>query len=250
MITDTAARHEEEQHIKHALQQCQYPRWAIEKGKQQVLHKNKNRKPHKPKKKDATTDNKDTITLPYIRGLTERIQRAMKKHNIHTAVKPYRNIRQLLVHPKDRIENHQKCNVIYEIPCKSCKKTYIGETGRAFTVRKHEHKKECEKETAGRLTRTEHQRAQQDNLKSAISDHCKRNNHVMDWDKSRIINQESNKYKRWIKEAIEIRKRGADTMNRDEGSFQLSRTWDSLLQRPPAGRGRGQPDRTVRLTTP
>ena len=53
-------------------------------------------------------------------------------------------------------------------------KTYIGETGRSFTTRKKEHKKECEKETAQRQTRTIKNKAQQENLKSAIMDHCKR----------------------------------------------------------------------------
>ena len=63
----------------------------------------------------------------------------------------------------------------------------------------------------------------------AITDHCKRENHVMDWDKARVIKQENNRYHRWIKEAIEIRKRGPDTMNRDEGAFMLSHTWTSIL---------------------
>lgn len=41
---------------------------------------------------------------------------------------------------------------LYEIPCHTCNKTYIGETGRAFITRKTEHQKECEKETKKRLT--------------------------------------------------------------------------------------------------
>ena len=71
-------------------------------------------------------------------------------------------------------------------------------------------------------------------LKSAISDHCKR---IMDCDNTRIITSESNKLKRWMKEAIEIRKRAQDTINRDEGAYMLSHTWDSILQKPAGGRG-------------
>ena len=37
-----------------------------------------------------------------------------------------------------------------------------------------------------------------------------RNNHIMDWDKGQIITSETNKFKRWIKEAIEIRKQARD----------------------------------------
>ncbi len=118
----------------------------------------------------------------------------------------------------------QKCNVIYEIPCKSCNKTYIGETGRSFITRRKEHQKECEKETAGRFTQTQKQTAEQENLKSAITDHCRRNNHIMDWDMGKIITSETNKLKRWIKEAIEIRRRVSGTINQDEGAYTLSHT--------------------------
>ena len=55
------------------------------------------------------------------------------------------------------------------------------------------------------------------------------------WDNTRIITSESNKHKRWIKEAIEITKRAQDTINRDEGAYMLSHTWDSILQRPSGG---------------
>ena len=68
----------------------------------------------------------------------------------------------------------------------------------------------------------------------------------MDWDGAHIIGTETNKFKRWVKEAIEIRKRGEDTINRDEGAFLLSPTWDSILQRPAGGGGRGQSGRPVR----
>lgn len=47
----------------------------------------------------------------------------MKKHNTSTPVKPYRKLRQILAHPKDKIQLEQKCNVIYEIPCKPAPET-------------------------------------------------------------------------------------------------------------------------------
>lgn len=76
-----------------------------------------------------------------------------------------------------------------------------------------------------------------ENLKSAISDHCKRNNHIMDWDKARIISSKGSKHKHWIRVVIQIRKRAKDTMNPDEGAFMLCHTWDSFLQRPSDGGG-------------
>ncbi|XP_060765135.1 uncharacterized protein LOC132873505 [Neoarius graeffei] len=226
IITDAQDKEQEEQHIQHALKACQYPQWAISKGEEQV----KNNKTQKKEKKQTNKqEHRGVVTLPYIRGITERIQRAMRKYNINTPVKPHTTLRQILVHPKDRIHPDNRCNTIYEIPCQLCNKTYIGETGRSFNTRKNEHK-ECEKETATRQTRTIKEKAQQENYKSAITDHCKRENHVMDWGNARVIRTEDNKHQRWIREAIEIRKRSPRTINRDKGAYMLSHTWSAILQ--------------------
>jgi len=45
-------------------------------------------------------------------------------------------------------------------------------------------------------------------------------NHVIDWASAKVIDRESDKAGRLIREAIWIRK--TDNMNRDEGSYQLS----------------------------
>lgn len=52
----------------------------------------------------------------------------------------------------------------------------------------------------------------------------------MDWDSARITGSDSNKYKRWTKQAIENRKRARDTIS-DKGVFMLWHTWDSLSSR-------------------
>ena len=44
-----------------------------------------------------------------------------------------------------------------------------------------------------------------------------------------IIDRESDRSTRWIKEAVYIRKEGPRSMNRDEGSYQLSHTYDRFL---------------------
>lgn len=57
------------------------------------------------------------------------------------------------------------------------------------------------------------QTADQQNLKSAIMDHCRRNNHIMDWDKGKTVRSGTNQLKGWIKEAIERRGRAIVTAN-------------------------------------
>ena len=57
-----------------------------------------------------------------------------------------------------------------------------------------------------------------------ITDHVCQNNHITDWKASRIVEQESDKFKRWIKESIHIRA-NTPNVNRDEGAHQLSLIW-------------------------
>ena len=65
--------------------------------------------------------------------------------------------------------------------------------------------------------------------KSAVTDHAISLNHVMDWDQAKVIDRESNRVDRWIKEAIHIRKEKDKSMNRDEVSYQLSHIYDNLF---------------------
>ena len=51
---------------------------------------------------------------------------------------------------------------------------------------------------------------------------------MIDWNEAKIVGRECNRFKRWIKEAIAIRKEGT-TMNRDEGQYNLSHIFDDLL---------------------
>ena len=63
----------------------------------------------------------------------------------------------------------------------------------------------------------------------------------MDWDNIEIVERESMKNRRWIKEAIQVRKLGEGIpMNRDEGGYELSHIWDPLLRPAPKPSGRGR----------
>lgn len=196
---------------------------AINKATGQV--KNKEDTQEKKERHKHKTENGGMMTLPYVRGVTERIQRAMKKYNIYTPVKSRTKLQQLLVHPKDKIEPNNKCNVIYEIPCQLCNKTDTVETGRSFNTQRKEHKKECEKETEKRQARLMQEKAQVETYKPAIMERCKRENHVMDWDKARVIHTEDNKHQHWIREAIEIRKRGPGTREHTCSHTLIAASW-------------------------
>jgi len=52
---------------------------------------------------------------------------------------------------------------------------------------------------------------------------------MIGWVKATVIDREPDHPTRWIKECVHIRKEGQQAMNRDEGSYQLSHTYDRFL---------------------
>ncbi len=64
-------------------------------------------------------------------------------------------------------------------------------------------------------------------------------NHVIGWGWAKVIGTEQNIYKRWIKGAIEIRKRGNNTIGRDKGQYFISHVYDGLLNKSPARKSTG-----------
>ena len=59
---------------------------------------------------------------------------------VRATFKPMKTMRQTLMKVKTCIPEEKKRAVVYEVPCKDCNKTYIGETKRTLKVRLGEHK--------------------------------------------------------------------------------------------------------------
>ena len=114
---------------------------------------------------------------------------------------------------------------MYKIPCGNCDRTYIGETG----ARLKEHKTEADATTKKPFTRSQCLSSVSEQNKSALTDHANHDNHVVNWPASTILDRESDSSTRWIKEVVHIRKEGRRLMNRDEGSYTLSHTYDRFL---------------------
>ena len=138
-------------------------------------------------------------------------------------MKPWVTLKNVLVHPKDREDKEQTTE------CASCEKTYIGETGRKLGVRLQEHRSEVESKTNRAFTRSHRSISSAESNRSTLTDHAVQENHVISWSAASVIDTESDRSTRWIKEAVHIRKEGPRSMNRDEGSYQLSHTYDRFL---------------------
>ena len=126
IVTDPEDRRKEEEYISKALHECGYPIRKIREKQE-----NQQRKSNEKNKEKSRC----MVTLPYVQGVTEpvgNLQRILKHLVITSAVRPHKNLRQILVHPKDKVEDKHKTDCMYQIPCKTCTMCCIGETGRTF----------------------------------------------------------------------------------------------------------------------
>ena len=87
---------------------------------------------------------------------------------------------------------------------------------------------ESKVQTGHKFTRILRASSLTEHNKSALTDHATQENHVINWSQATVIDREPERFTRWIKEAIHIRKEGQQAMNRDEGSYQLSHAYRFL----------------------
>ncbi|XP_072041201.1 uncharacterized protein [Amphiura filiformis] len=182
----------------------------------------KDKQPKAREKKKDDTPSKCMVAIPYVEGLAERLQRIFKKHNISTAMRNNQHAKSLLVHPKDTKDIEQTSDVV----CKGCDKSNVGETGRQFGTRLKEYKKDSETIAERKFTRANRKESTSEQHKSAITDHIAQENHVIEWEGAKILDRDSNAFTRRIREAIQIRKKGAKAINRDEGIVSLDHVYD------------------------
>ena len=123
--------------------------------------------------------------LPYIRGLSERLARICTRKGARPVFRHMATLRTVLTHVKGKHKNADK-GIVYQIPCGDHEKSYIGETGRPFTVRMKEHRRAVKNE----------------DMKNANAAHIVKESHSIDWENARIIDREQNWKQRRIKESL------------------------------------------------
>ena len=139
------------------------------------------------------------VTLPYIRHLSETIQRILAPLRIRTCFRPRRTLRQTLVRLKDQTLLQQQAGVIYRIPCGTCSKVYIGQTGRTLEHRLKEHRRAL---------------ASENTAQSAVAEHAVEQMHVINWNEAEVVACHPYYRQRCALEAWHIRTE-AQTMNHD-----------------------------------
>ena len=183
---------DEQERIYRALTTNHYPRSFINR----VIRK----------KPSILPSNRDrfvrTITIPYIRGVSEAVKRALEPAKVRVVFQPNTTLRRLLVKVKDHTPEEKKANVVYSIPCTTCPAEYIGQTGRLLETRLSEHK-----------AAVKHAKCDV----SAVADHVWNHHHQMDFSNTSVLAQENNQHQRCLLESWFIRTR--TTINREVGSL-------------------------------
>ena len=108
------------------------------------------------------------LVLPYLKNTSEAIQRTCKQLGIKTVFKSQGTLHQTLTRVKTPRPEMKK-NMIYEIPCKDCNMSYIGETGRSLQKRMTEHKAAVRR----------------GDQKNGVAVHVQKYDHRVDWEAAR-----------------------------------------------------------------
>ena len=82
------------------------PSWTIDKVKRDIMEKSWKGKTKKGS--DQRGKHKGLVVVPYVKGLSEAYTRILKSHGIATANRPRRTLRNILVHPKDKVRDEEK----------------------------------------------------------------------------------------------------------------------------------------------
>ena len=156
-------------------------------------------------------ERKRRLFMPYIQGVSEKIERVCHPLGVKVICKSQHTLRQTLMRVKSTRPENKKKGVIYEVPCADCDCVYVGETGRSLEMRLKEHRyavKSCD-------------------TKNGVAVHAWNNDHHVNWDAARVVAVEHHLTKRKVLESLHIREQRKSS-NLD-GGYTLSTTWRPLL---------------------
>ena len=159
---------EELQHLQSVFQKNGYPRTII----QRVLRKQKSTQA------DPSKEDKKILSLPYIRGLSENLQRTCRPLVFLVVHKSNSTLRSILMKVKTPISRDQAKGVIYRIPCE-CGQEYNGETLKSIHERIAEHRRSVRR----------------GNTNNSIAVHVQTTDHIIKWENAEVLQRVQHKNK-------------------------------------------------------
>jgi predicted GIY-YIG superfamily endonuclease len=163
---------------------------------------------------DDDNNKPTTVCLPYVKNVSEKIQKICIPYNIRVVFQSRSTLRSYISHTKPSTEITNIKNCVYSIHC-TCGFFYLGETCRPLKVRVEEHRKAvCKGETS----------------KSGIADHVwrEKGKHLPLWSEVEIIDREERWKVRKLKESAHMLGKNNCLSN---PSIEMDSIWEPLIMK-------------------
>lgn len=150
------------------------------------------------------------VKLPYIPGLAEKFKFSFKQTDIKPIFTNSFTNKKLFTNLKSKTPTEKESSVVYEINCKDCDKSYIGQTKRYLQERIKSHKYDKKEKTA-------------------LHKHMEDTGHIFDFENPRVLAKEKNRQARLVLEAIHIKKKKSSAINFRTDADQVSSRYDCFF---------------------
>lgn len=149
------------------------------------------------------------FSLPYVSGLSEKIGKIFKYHNIKTTFKSQNHVKKFFSKLKSQTPKMKQTHLVYKIPCLDCNSFYIGQTIQHLGERIKAHKYAKSASTA-------------------LTKHKEETGHNFNFPETSILVSEKNTFKRSILEMIHINLEKNSINNKSEIN-NLSKIYQTLF---------------------
>jgi hypothetical protein len=143
-------------------------------------------------------------SIPYVRGVSERLGSLLREVGVEAVMKPQRTIRSFVV--RKRPAKGKVLGSVYVIGCSDCPWKYVGETGRLVEERAKEHQRALK---------------ELDVHRSEVARHSAETGHRIDLGGLKVLEREPNWRRRIVKEAIWTKKLGSS----NQVKHDIGHTW-------------------------
>ena len=164
------------------------------------------------------------VTHTYVKDLTESVNRTYKELQVDDykfGNKITNKLSKFYTNTKDKVAVTDQSNLVYEINCLQCPKTYIGETSQLLSRRVYQHRNDCEPYRDKSKGIKE--------AKTALAKHAKFNNHKFDFEEVKILQKEVNRGKRRYLEALYIAENLNKVVNDKVDSRNLNSFYSEVM---------------------
>jgi len=176
-------------------------------------NKNSNRNKNKYNKNRSDDINKKIMVIPYINKISELVATTIDKSQYIIGYRVLNHLGGFIRAHKDRNHPLKNNNVVYKIMCKDCDASYVGQTKRQLKTRVNEHRYNLTSLSAN---------------PSVITEHILQHSHSFDWESVRILDTETNFYKRSVSEMLHIKEQ-SNGLNAQKDTELLDNAYSDIL---------------------